>query len=92
MTIIQSSVCMHSIISLDSNHEIASRYYYSHSFSMDEELRRKRLRDLPKSAQSGGTVVRICLQMEERPQTWVRSRGLEDPLEKEMATHSSILA
>ena len=24
--------------------------------------------------------------------TWVRSPGLEDPLEKEMATHSSILA
>ena len=23
--------------------------------------------------------------------TWVRSLGLEDPLEKEMATHSSIL-
>ena len=23
---------------------------------------------------------------------WVRSLGLEDPLEKEMATHSSILA
>ena len=25
-------------------------------------------------------------------QTWVRSLGQEDPLEKEMATHSSILA
>ena len=25
-------------------------------------------------------------------ETWVRSRGREDPLEKEMATHSSILA
>ena len=24
--------------------------------------------------------------------TWVRSLGLEDPLKKEMATHSSILA
>ena len=24
--------------------------------------------------------------------TWVQSLGLEDPLEKEMATHSSILA
>ena len=24
-------------------------------------------------------------------ETWVRSLGLEDPLEKEMATHSSIL-
>ena len=26
------------------------------------------------------------------PETWVRSRGREDPLEKEMATHSSTLA
>ena len=25
------------------------------------------------------------------PKTWVRSLGWEDPLEKEMATHSSIL-
>ena len=25
-------------------------------------------------------------------QTWVRSPGLEDPLQKEMATHSGILA
>ena len=25
-------------------------------------------------------------------ETWVRSLGLEDPLEKGMATHSSILA
>ena len=27
-----------------------------------------------------------------RWETWVQSLGLEDPLEKEMATHSSILA
>ena len=27
-----------------------------------------------------------------RPETWVQSLGREDPLEKEMATHSSILA
>ena len=26
------------------------------------------------------------------PKTWVQSLGQEDPLEKEMATHSSILA
>ena len=33
----------------------------------------------------GGTVVK-------NPQTRVQSLGREDPLEKEMATHSSILA
>ena len=31
----------------------------------------------------------ICLPMQE---TWVQSLGWEDPLEKEMATYSSILA
>ena len=31
-------------------------------------------------------------EMQEMQETWVQSRGLEDPLEEEMATHSSILA
>ena len=30
--------------------------------------------------------------MQEMQETWVQSLGQEDPLEKEMATHSSILA
>ena len=30
--------------------------------------------------------------MQEMLETWVRSLGREDPLEKEMATHSNILA
>ena len=34
-------------------------------------------------------VKKTHLPMQE---TWVRSLGWEDPLEKEMATHSSILA
>ena len=34
------------------------------------------------------TVKRLSAMQE----TWVRSLGWEDPLEKEMATHSSILA
>ena len=33
----------------------------------------------------GGTVVK------KPPETWVRSLGWEDPLEEEIATHSSIL-
>ena len=36
-----------------------------------------------------GSAVKICLPMQEM---WVRSLGQEDPLEKEMATHYSILA
>ena len=30
--------------------------------------------------------------MQETPEMWVQSLGWEDPLEKEMATYSSILA
>ena len=37
----------------------------------------------------GGSTVKNPLPMQE---TWVRSLGREDPLEEEMATHSSILA
>ena len=37
----------------------------------------------------GGSVVKNPLVMQE---TQVQSLGQEDPLEKEMATHSSILA
>ena len=36
-----------------------------------------------------GSAVKICLSMQE---TRVQSLGCEDPLEKEMATNSSILA
>ena len=37
----------------------------------------------------GGSEVKASAAMRE---TWVQSLGREDPLEKEMATHSSILA
>ena len=37
----------------------------------------------------GGSVVKNLPAMQE---TWIRSLGREDPLEKEMATHSSALA
>ena len=30
--------------------------------------------------------------MQEMQETWVRSLGQEDPLEEEMATHSTVLA
>ena len=35
---------------------------------------------------------RICLPIQETQETWVQSLNREAPLEKEMATHSSILA
>ena len=40
----------------------------------------------------GASVKRILLSTQETQKTQVRSLGLEDPLEKEMATHSSILS
>ena len=40
----------------------------------------------------GGSAVKNLPAMQEPQETWVRSLGQEDPLEQEMATHSSILA
>ena len=44
----------------------------------------------------GGSRTSLVAQMVKRlstmQETWVRSLGQEDPLEKEMATHSSTLA
>ena len=37
-------------------------------------------------------VGKNLLPMQETQETWVQSLGQEDPLEEEMATHSSILA
>ena len=43
----------------------------------------------PKKASLVAQTVKCLPAMQE---TWIRSRGQEDPLEKEMATHSSTLA
>ena len=43
----------------------------------------------PKTNSMVAQLVKNLLAVQE---TWVQSLGLEDPLEKEMATHSSILA
>ena len=40
----------------------------------------------------GDSVVKNLPAIQEPQKTWVQSLGQEDPLEKEMATHSSILA
>ena len=37
-------------------------------------------------------MAQIVKNLPAMQETWVRSLGREDPLEKEMATHSSILA
>ena len=40
----------------------------------------------------GGSVVKNLLAVQETQEMQVRSLGPEDPLEEDMATHSSILA
>ena len=37
-------------------------------------------------------LSRICLPVQEMQEMWVQSLDKEDPLQEEMATHSSILA
>ena len=37
-------------------------------------------------------MVQVVKSLPVMQETWVQSLGQEDPLEKEMATHSSILA
>ena len=37
-------------------------------------------------------MAQMAKRLPTMQETWVRSLGQEDPLEKEMATHSSILA
>ena len=38
----------------------------------------------------GGSAAKILPAMQEPQETWVRSLGREDPLEKGVATHSSV--
>ena len=54
---------------------------------------RTRLKQLSSSSNSKASLVAQRLKcLPAMWETWVRSLGWEDPLEKEMATHSSILA
>ena len=45
-----------------------------------------------KESERTSLVVQIVKRLPTMWETWVRSLGQEDPLEKEMATHSSVLA
>ena len=46
----------------------------------------------PMEVQGDSPVAQRLKHLPAMRKTWVRSLGREDPLEKEMATHSSILA
>ena len=46
----------------------------------------------PSTVGLASVVIQMVKQLPAMREIWVRSLGWEDPLEKEMATHSSILA
>ena len=51
------------------------------------------MRNISSDVKSGASLVAQMLKcLPAMQETWVQSLGREDPLEKEMATHSSILA
>ena len=47
---------------------------------------------LPQSSHGTSLVAQMVKNLPTVQETWAQSLGGEDPLEKEMATHSSILA
>ena len=47
---------------------------------------------LPSEPPGKSSAVNNPPAMQEMKETWIRSLNWEDPLEKEMATHSSVLA
>ena len=79
----------HSLLSRD----LPSGYYCCPNFT-DEETGVQRLSDLPQATQliEVSLVAQTVKNLSAMQETWVRTLGCEDPLEKEMATHSSILA
>ena len=50
------------------------------------------LKNLFTGQQWTSLVAQMVKRLSTMQETWVRSLGWEDPLEKEMATHSSVLA
>ena len=51
-----------------------------------------RPRSLPPGSHRASLVAQMVKNLPAMQETWVRTLGQEDPLEKEMATNSSILA
>ena len=63
--------------------------FFSHGDSQIG-LRPTRMTAFKLTGFSSGTMVKNPSAMQEMQETWVRCLGWEDPLEEEMATHSSI--
>ena len=62
--------------------------------SQEENVQRRKTTGLNSARNSVNTslVAQTVKRLSIMRETWVRSLGWEDPLEKEMATHSSTLA
>ena len=75
-------LCISCIVRWSLNHwtirDILSSQFYEYSMSYS-------------AGYPGGSVIKNLLPIQEPQETWVWSLGQEDPLEEEMATHSSIL-
>ena len=65
----------------------ASSFYHISQISENLIKMGKLLKGLP-----GSSSVKHPLALQDTQETWARSLGQEDPLEKEMATQSCILA
>ena len=63
-----------------------------HIHTVPIELLQAQSNTCPLVSVRASLVVQVVKNLPTMQDTWVRSLGWEDPLEKEMATHSSILA
>ena len=77
------------MISLDTEEACDKRLTLAHDKNRKETRNR---RELPQSNAGASLVAQRLQRLPAMRENWVRSLGQEDPLEKEMATHSSILA
>ena len=64
-------------------------HYRQTLYPLSHQGRSVVMHDIKENGFPGGTGVKSLPVMQE---TWVRSLGREDPLEKEMAAHAAILA
>ena len=77
---------MHSQVGHHNSDQLRFMYINSQFSKLDDLCYRK------KEYSWASLVVQRLKRLPAIWETWVRSLGREDPLEKEMATHSSILA
>ena len=85
------SLVVHSLLLMSNTplHVYGRKTIFTLPFHNTRQITRRKNRSIPPLCFPGGFVVKNLPVIQE---TWVWPLGWEDPLEKEMATHSSILA